>query len=118
MRAALTIYEGERAREGEANFLAIRVSTTANLGAYVANLGPVSPSLLYTRMLANAYRTPAIYAEVRSEEHTSELQSQPYLVSRLLLEKKKNTIPLNLHTPHQHANQHEVQEEPQQNLGE
>src|SRR2546430_3735682 len=29
----------------------------------------------------------------RSEEHTSELQSQSNLVCRLLLEKKKNTIP-------------------------
>src|SRR3712207_7433876 len=30
--------------------------------------------------------------EVRSEEHTSELQSRQYLVCRLLLEKKKNNI--------------------------
>src|SRR3712207_6853682 len=29
---------------------------------------------------------------VRSEEHTSELQSRQYLVCRLLLEKKKNII--------------------------
>src|SRR3712207_9435037 len=29
---------------------------------------------------------------VRSEEHTSELQSRQYLVCRLLLEKKKNVI--------------------------
>src|SRR3712207_8496960 len=29
--------------------------------------------------------------EVRSEEHTSELQSRQYLVCRLLLEKKKTT---------------------------
>src|SRR3712207_8982898 len=29
----------------------------------------------------------------RSEEHTSELQSRQYLVCRLLLEKKNNTIP-------------------------
>src|SRR3712207_7376546 len=29
----------------------------------------------------------------RSEEHTSELQSRQYLVCRLLLEKKKRTIP-------------------------
>src|SRR3712207_9356023 len=29
---------------------------------------------------------------VRSEEHTSELQSRQYLVCRLLLEKKKNMI--------------------------
>src|SRR5436305_8165449 len=28
----------------------------------------------------------------RSEEHTSELQSRPHLVCRLLLEKKKNKI--------------------------
>src|SRR3989442_10663565 len=28
--------------------------------------------------------------KVRSEEHTSELQSRPHLVCRLLLEKKKN----------------------------
>src|SRR3712207_7978464 len=34
-------------------------------------------------------------AEVRSEEHTSELQSRQYLVCRLLLEKKKTyTFPL------------------------
>src|SRR5690554_7355340 len=29
------------------------------------------------------------YSPVRSEEHTSELQSRPHLVCRLLLEKKK-----------------------------
>src|SRR3712207_8829178 len=31
------------------------------------------------------------HSEVRSEEHTSELQSRQYLVCRLLLEKKKKT---------------------------
>src|SRR3712207_8107218 len=34
-------------------------------------------------------RVESDYAEVRSEEHTSELQSRQYLVCRLLLEKKK-----------------------------
>src|SRR3712207_8626245 len=33
-----------------------------------------------------------LLAYVRSEEHTSELQSRQYLVCRLLLEKKKTTI--------------------------
>src|SRR5436305_12062862 len=33
---------------------------------------------------------------VRSEEHTSELQSRPHLVCRLLLEKKKGTLALDL----------------------
>src|SRR3989442_2956195 len=32
----------------------------------------------------------APFVEVRSEEHTSELQSRPHLVCRLLLEKKKH----------------------------
>src|SRR5690554_7301929 len=35
--------------------------------------------------------TKVRYHVVRSEEHTSELQSRPHLVCRLLLEKKKNT---------------------------
>src|SRR3712207_6969449 len=33
------------------------------------------------------------HLSARSEEHTSELQSRQYLVCRLLLEKKKNSIP-------------------------
>src|SRR2546430_17042613 len=36
-----------------------------------------------------AYRDFAMRAQARSEEHTSELQSQSNLVCRLLLEKKK-----------------------------
>src|SRR3712207_8827621 len=35
-------------------------------------------------------RPRAVARRVRSEEHTSELQSRQYLVCRLLLEKKKN----------------------------
>src|SRR5690554_7781945 len=34
---------------------------------------------------------PAGKTNIRSEEHTSELQSRPHLVCRLLLEKKKNS---------------------------
>src|SRR2546430_13263643 len=37
-------------------------------------------------------------ARTRSEEHTSELQSQSNLVCRLLLEKKKKKHEYNLHT--------------------
>src|SRR2546427_2686868 len=47
------------------------------------------------RLLADAERAPATGARSasarRSEEHTSELQSQSNLVCRLLLEKKKKT---------------------------
>src|SRR3712207_7053659 len=38
-----------------------------------------------------ARRPPAAAGVVRSEEHTSELQSRQYLVCRLLLEKKKKS---------------------------
>src|SRR2546427_5451673 len=41
--------------------------------------------------LLQSLRTPPV--ALRSEEHTSELQSQSNLVCRLLLEKKKNAHP-------------------------
>src|SRR5689334_24378255 len=44
-------------------------------------------------------RSSWVRPSMRSEEHTSELQSQFHLVCRLLLEKKKKTNP----TPHQYA---------------
>src|SRR2546427_5840976 len=52
------------------------------------------------RRLGSAWRrdvgpetiAPNIDKLIRSEEHTSELQSQSNLVCRLLLEKKKNTL--------------------------
>src|SRR5690554_7187115 len=40
--------------------------------------------------VAGAYVATLQPDEGRSEEHTSELQSRPHLVCRLLLEKKKN----------------------------
>src|SRR5947209_14657951 len=52
---------------------------------------------LHERRLRLAVATPVVVGNlalrplgVRSEEHTSELQSRQYLVCRLLLEKKKN----------------------------
>src|SRR5436305_11984375 len=43
--------------------------------------------------VCTTYRAPqADFRYLRSEEHTSELQSRPHLVCRLLLEKKKNNI--------------------------
>src|SRR3712207_7567624 len=37
--------------------------------------------------------------ELRSEEHTSELQSRQYIVCRLLLEKKKTHLTYSYYTP-------------------
>src|SRR5687767_15522753 len=58
-----------------------------------------------TTSRARAWRRNAVSSSVpsspRSEEHTSELQSLAYLVCRLLLEKKKRSLPpLSLHTVH------------------
>src|SRR5205809_5808231 len=47
-----------------------------------------SSSARFRRLLRNSGRRGA--RRVRSEEHTSELQSRLHLVCRLLLEKKKN----------------------------
>src|SRR3712207_8845511 len=44
-----------------------------------------------TASLAKVPRGEVAPARLRSEEHTSELQSRQYLVCRLLLEKKKKT---------------------------
>src|SRR5690554_7068059 len=41
----------------------------------------------------NIYKSEPILQGLRSEEHTSELQSRPHLVCRLLLEKKKKKKP-------------------------
>src|SRR5689334_24666668 len=54
-----------------------------------------------------------VVEEPRSEEHTSELQSQFHLVCRLLLEKKKKTkhnppIPTNHYSPNPPLNCHRI----------
>src|SRR3989442_8859826 len=57
---------------------------------------PIYPSLEQAAMSLGATRWRALWhvtlpmVRPRSEEHTSELQSRPHLVCRLLLEKKKN----------------------------
>src|SRR5437870_6313493 len=58
-----------------------------------------SPTLVSDRSLAATLRAqlgtiePGHYVAIRSEEHTSELQSRGHLVCRLLLEKKKKHSP-------------------------
>jgi len=50
----------ELALDSEGHFLALRVDTIANLGAYVSTFGAAIPSAIYTALLAGVYRTPAI----------------------------------------------------------
>src|SRR3712207_8927246 len=49
------------------------------------------PEPRHARTLFWPFRAPGLRS-IRSEEHTSELQSRQYLVCRLLLEKKKYLI--------------------------
>ncbi|MFT0860436.1 xanthine dehydrogenase family protein molybdopterin-binding subunit [Ancylobacter sp. G4_0304] len=53
------------ALDGEGTFLGLKVSTIANLGAYLSTWGPSIPTYLYAPNLAGQYATPAIYAEVK-----------------------------------------------------
>ena len=54
------------ALDEKGNFLGLRVSTLANLGAYLSTFGPAVPTYLYATLLAGTYKTPAIYAEVKA----------------------------------------------------
>src|SRR2546422_471576 len=51
-----------------------------------------------TAVTSTIASTPDGWSEIRSEEHTSELQSRLHLVCRLLLEKKKKTKKTHLHS--------------------
>ncbi len=55
----------ELALDKDGKFLALRVATLANLGAYLSTFAPAIPTYLYATLLAGTYKTPAIYAEVK-----------------------------------------------------
>lgn len=59
------ISHAELALNEAGDFLALKVSTRANLGAYLSTFGPSIPTYLYGTLLAGTYKTPAIYCEVR-----------------------------------------------------
>src|SRR2546422_5524684 len=65
---------------------------------------PLSPSTLISPIDISALSISGVVADVvRSEEHTSELQSRLHLVCRLLLEKKKSPALLRPHSHHMAA---------------
>src|SRR3712207_8216299 len=77
-------------------------SPLAERRAMIARAGQDHPDLSVRRLCAllsvgrswyyARSKTPSQAERDRSEEHTSELQSRQYLVCRLLLEKKKETL--------------------------
>src|SRR5688572_24846940 len=54
----------ELALDAQGKFLAMRVHTTANLGAYLSTFASCIPTILYATLLAGQYTTPAIHCEV------------------------------------------------------
>ncbi len=59
------VTHAEMAMDENGIFVGLRVSTRANLGAYLSTFGPSVPTYLYATLLAGTYKTPAIYAEVK-----------------------------------------------------
>jgi carbon-monoxide dehydrogenase large subunit len=60
------VSEAELATDEEGNFLALRVKTKANMGAYLSTFASAVPTYLYGTLLAGQYKTPNIYVEVDS----------------------------------------------------
>ena len=58
------VTHAELALDKDGKFLALRVQTTANMGAYLSTFASCIPTILYATLLAGQYTTPAIYCEV------------------------------------------------------
>src|SRR5690349_23951655 len=83
-------FSGRQQIVGTAAGQTLTVERLAKLVGHASRI-PVRPDVFTG--LASVYLDYAVFAAaLRSEEHTSELQSRRDLVCRLLLEKKKNTI--------------------------
>src|SRR5258708_38217661 len=72
-----TLFRSQRLRHGEQGLFALKT------------LRPLLMKITRTEVPARTAPRPIGRGAVRSEEHTSELQSPDHLVCRLLLEKKK-----------------------------
>jgi carbon-monoxide dehydrogenase large subunit len=56
----------QMAVDKDGNFLALKVHTLANMGAYLSTFAPAVPTYLYATLLAGTYKTPVIYVEVKA----------------------------------------------------
>jgi len=56
----------EMAIDAQGTFHGLRVSTQANMGAYLSTFAPCVPTYLYATLLAGTYKTPVIYCEVKA----------------------------------------------------
>ncbi len=60
------VTKAELAMDAKGNFLALRVNTIANLGAYLSTFASSVPTILYGTLLAGQYKTPAIHCTVKA----------------------------------------------------
>lgn len=58
------VTHAELAMDKDGKFLAFRVHTDANLGAYLSTFSTAVPTILYATLLAGQYTTPQVYVEV------------------------------------------------------
>jgi carbon-monoxide dehydrogenase large subunit len=58
------VSHAEMAMDADGKFLALRVHTDANLGAYLSTFATAVPTILYATLLAGQYTTPQVYVEV------------------------------------------------------
>src|SRR2546427_9363278 len=91
-------------------FLMIRRPPRSTLFPYTTLFrSPPSDGSSFSRVSAPLARSIAKALTARSEEHTSELQSQSNLVCRLLLEKKKKKKPTPTSNIKQQTTEHNAQ---------
>ena len=57
------ITHAELGLDRDGRFVALKVRTTANIGAYLSTFGSSVPTFLYGTLLAGQYKTPNIYVE-------------------------------------------------------
>jgi len=58
------ITKAEMGFDADGKLVALRVDTTANMGAYLSTFAPAVPTYLYGTLLAGQYTTPNIYVHV------------------------------------------------------
>ncbi|MBL8673421.1 MAG: molybdopterin-dependent oxidoreductase, partial [Rhodospirillales bacterium] len=60
------VSHAELALDKDGKFLALKVDTIANMGAYLSTFATAVPTYLYATLLAGQYTTPAIHCNVRA----------------------------------------------------
>jgi carbon-monoxide dehydrogenase large subunit len=60
------VTHAELALDKDGKFLALKVATLANMGAYLSTFASAVPTYLHGTLLAGCYTTPIVYCEVRA----------------------------------------------------